>query len=147
MNPPTPDHAPFSQSDSPRPRGASRPLPICWAILDDATAARELSALAVWVRWLATRYILAPRTIPPCWHHHASLVEELSALRTAWLAAFAPDVPSVTPLDWHIMFWPARNRLEETVTYAGCTKQDHHDDRPAAWLTTPTENSASSTQT
>lgn len=118
---------------------ASRPLPVCWAVLDDESALEELSALAEWVRWLATRYTLAPRTIPPCWQHHGALVEELSALRTGWLTAFAPDATDETPLDWHIMFWAARNRLEETVSRIGCIKENHRNDQPAAWLAVPPE--------
>ncbi len=132
-----PQHGPEPDSDVAVLRGGLGPVPICWTILDDATAARELNALDQWVRWLATRYIVAPRTIPPCWHHHGALVEELSALRTAWLAAFAPEARGVTPLDWHIMFWAARNRLEETVGRAGCTKGHHREDEPATWLNTP----------
>ena len=134
MNPGTHDDAPDSQPNPATLLDASGPTPICWAVLDDATASRELNAWTEWVHWLATQYILTPRTIPPCWHQHPALVEALLALRTAWLAAFAPNARPDAPLDWHIMFWPACDRLAEIVSWAGCTRDDHHEDGPATWL-------------
>jgi hypothetical protein len=114
----------------------SRPVPVCWKLLDHITAGREWRALAEWVRWLAIRYNLAPKTIPACWYRHGALVEELSALRTGWLAAFTPDAPGGTLLDWHTMFWGTRDRLQQTVRLAACISE-HRDDQPAPWLTAP----------
>ena len=71
---------------------------------DPEAVARELLALADWVHWLATRYAPAPGAIPPCWHRHGALIEELSTLRIGRLAAFAPDAAGSAPLDWHHMF-------------------------------------------
>jgi hypothetical protein len=111
--------------------------PVCWKTLDREAAARELVALAGWVRWLATRYVLSPRTIPPCWSNHGRMVEELSALRTGWLAAFAPDARLDAPLHWHHDFDATRSRLNETVSWSGCTKDEHRGDDTARWLTIP----------
>jgi hypothetical protein len=61
-------------------------LPVCWAALTDTETEEEHEALADWIAWLNDRYTLDHRTIPPCWHQHGALIEELSALRTAWLA-------------------------------------------------------------
>jgi hypothetical protein len=133
----TPEDDSFPPFDLAALAGAWQPVPVCWKILDHDAAAREWAAMAEWVRWLATRYTLAPRTIPPCWYRHGALIEELSALRTGWLAAFAPDAPGSAPLDWHTMFAATRNRLDETVSRGGCTKDDHRDDQIATWLTTP----------
>lgn len=134
MSPDPSDHEVGPKHDHALVIAAARSVPICWPMLDDASADIELAALDRWVRWLTTRYTLAPRTIPPCWSDHDALIEELSALRTAWLAAFAPTARGVAPIDWHVQFWAARNRLEQTMRYAGCTKDDHYDDQPAAWL-------------
>jgi hypothetical protein len=112
-------------------------VPVCWATLDRATAAHQWAALADWVRWLATRYALATRTIPPCWYRHGGIVEEVSALRTGWLAAYAPDAQLSAALDWHHMFDGTRSRLHETTRGNGCTKDDHRDDDTARWLTIP----------
>jgi hypothetical protein len=49
----------------------------------------EHEALADWIAWLMDRYSLDHRTVPCCWDQHGALVEELSALRTAWLASYA----------------------------------------------------------
>ena len=133
----TPQDDQFPPFDLPAWAGAWQPMPVCWKILDRATAAREWPAMAEWVRWLATRYALAPRTIPPCWYRHGALVEELSALRTGWLAAFAPHAPGSAPLDWHTMFAATRSRLDETVSRGGCTKGEHRDDQTATWLAIP----------
>jgi hypothetical protein len=110
---------------------------VCWKVLDPETATREWPTMAEWVRWLANRYVLSPRTIPPCWYHHGGMLEELSALRTGWLAAFAPDAAGSAPLDWHAAFAATRGRLEETVSRSGCTKDDHRVDHTASWLARP----------
>jgi hypothetical protein len=110
---------------------------VCWKVIDRENAAQQWPAMADWVRWLATRYVLSPRTIPPCWYHHGALVEELSALRTGWLAAFAPDATGSAPLDWHAAFAATRSRLDETVSRGGCTKDDHRGDHTASWLAIP----------
>jgi hypothetical protein len=128
------DH-PLPPFDPPALAATWQSLPVCWKVLDAPTAAHELRALGDWVRWLATRYTLAPRTIPACWHRHGTLVEELSALRTGWLAAFAPDAPGGAALDWHDMFANTRHRLHDSVSRNGCA-HDHRDDDTAAWLTT-----------
>lgn len=133
----TPEDQPFAPFDLSALAGAWQPVPVCWKIIDRAVAAREWPALQEWVRWLVARYGLAPRTVPPCWYRHGGVVEELSALRTGWLAAFAADAPGSAPLDWHTMFATARTRLDETVSQTGCTKEDHRADHVAAWVAAP----------
>jgi hypothetical protein len=112
-------------------------VPVCWKTLDAATAGHQWVALGDWVRWLATRYALATRTIPPCWYRHGGMVEELSALRTGWLAAFAPDGRLSAGLDWHHMFDATRSRLNETASRTGCNLGPHRGDHVASWLTIP----------
>jgi hypothetical protein len=72
-------------------------LPVCWATLNDTEVEEENEALD-WIAWLVDRYSLDPRIVPPCWDRHGALVEELSALRTAWLASYAltgrPEAPT-----------------------------------------------------
>lgn len=129
----------FEPFDLPDPTGAWQPTPVCWKILDRHAARREWPALAEWVRWLVTRYTLTPRTLPPCWYRHGGLVEELSALRSGWLAAFAPDAPGSAPLDWHTMFASTRARLEESVSRNGCTKDAHTGEKIPGWVTAEDE--------
>jgi len=132
--PPQDESSPF---DPPALPDTWQLVPVCWATLDQATAAHQCAALGDWVRRLATRYALPTRTLPPCWYRHGGIVEELSALRSGWLAAYAPDARLSAALDWHHMFDGTRSRLHETTRGNGCTKDDHRDDDTASWLTSP----------
>jgi hypothetical protein len=100
-------------------------LPVCWAALTDAETEEEHEALADWIAWLNDRYTLDHRTIPPCWNQHGALIEELSALRTAWLAAYAITGRPEAPLDWHAHFAAARQRLADWVARTGCRADSH----------------------
>jgi len=71
------------------------------------------------------RYALDHRTIPPCWPEHGALLEELSALRTAWVTAFAEDSRGDAPLHWHAEFAAARQRLTEWVVRTGFRPGEH----------------------
>jgi hypothetical protein len=64
-------------------------------------------------------------------------VEELSALRSGWLAAYASDARLSAALDWHHDFDGTRDRLHETTRWNGCTNDDHRDEDIARWLTIP----------
>lgn len=107
---------------------AWEPQPVCWATLDDAAADAALNALGGWVSWVTRRYALDQRIVPPCWHRHGALVEELSALRTGWQAAYSPTAPGNAPLDWQAMFAAARHRLQEWVARTGCRANEHRED-------------------
>jgi hypothetical protein len=100
-------------------------LPVCWATLTATETHEEHEALADWVAWLVDRYALDHRTVPPCWDKHGALVEELSALRTAWLAAYAITGRPEAPLEWHAHFALARHRLADVVTRTGCRPGEH----------------------
>ena len=104
------------------------PLPLCWPALTEQEQEEQLEALTDWTRWLAQRYALDHRTIPPCWAQHGALLEELSALRTAWLTAFAVTSPGDAPLDWHTSFAAARQRLVDWVSRTGCRSGEHRPD-------------------
>jgi len=101
------------------------PLPICWPTLTDTEILEHHDALAVWITWLADRYTLDHRTVPPCWDQHGALTEELSALRTAWLAAYAGTARPEAPLEWHNHFAAARQRLADWVARTGCRPGEH----------------------
>jgi hypothetical protein len=102
------------------------PLPVCWATLSDAEADEEREALSDWIAWLADRYTLDHRTVPPCWDQHGALVEELSALRTAWLASYAVTTARPeAPLAWHAQFADTRHRLVDWVARTGCRPGEH----------------------
>ena len=105
------------------------PVPLCWPALTPEERAEQLDVLDDWTRWLAHRYALDARTVPPCWAQHGALLEELSALRTAWLTAYAVTSPGDAPLDWHAQFAATRLRLADWVSRTGCRSGEH---RPGA---------------
>lgn len=56
------------------------------------------------VDWLIDRYQLTETLIPDCWYQHGRLVEELSALRGAWVASFSSLDAGYGPIGWHERF-------------------------------------------
>lgn len=101
------------------------PIPVDWTVLGDEEAAKHLRMLADWLEWLVWRYCLDSRIVPECWPQHGSLIEELSALRTAWVLSFASTSPGTSPLDWHQAFAHARQRLTDWVARIGCRPGEH----------------------
>jgi hypothetical protein len=104
-------------------------LAVCWATMDDLQTEDALDELQDWVAWVVDRYSLDHRVIPGCWDNHAALIEELSALRTAWIAAFCVTARPEAPLDWHQSFQFARQRLSDWASRTGCRPGEHRPDR------------------
>jgi hypothetical protein len=61
--------------------------PVNWRDLTSSDAAERWAELVDWVSWLRDRYSLHER-VPGCWYAHGPVLEELSALRSVWVAAF-----------------------------------------------------------
>ncbi len=108
-----------------RVRDGFPPSPVCWPALTIEEHGEQLADLTDWVDWMTERYRLDHRTIPPCWPEHGDLVEELSALRTAWQYAYAHTARGDAPLDWHGGFAASRQRLADWVARAGCRAKEH----------------------
>lgn len=103
------------------------PTVVNWRKIADDERADACSALADWVQnWLVPRYALQRRLVPDCWHQHPSMVEELSALHTAWLVAFDEADGGFGPIGWHERFALAltRDAFKEKCA-------DGHRDTPA----------------
>ena len=115
-------------SPVPAPTSSARampPLPVRWDTLTPDATQRELVQLGTWVTKLVARYDLDRRTIPACWREHGALIEELSALRTAWLSSYALTAPGNAPLAWHATFATCRTRMTEYTVRSGCTSSQH----------------------
>jgi hypothetical protein len=84
--------------------------PVDWRRLTAAEAEAQWRALDEFVAWLRTTYGLPPTVVPPLWHRHPELVEELSALHTHRLACYEPGSSGSGPLAWHADFADARER-------------------------------------
>lgn len=114
------------------------PVTVNWRALSVADAQHAWDDLTEWVDWLAGHYDLPVSVIPTCWFGHGALVEELSALHTAWQAAYTVATRSPTAgVEWHTQFGHARRRLADWITtVAGeCSHgRAHAPSRPAlAW--------------
>ena len=114
---------------------AFSPTPVCWAVLSAGKEIDEqLGHLTDWVNWLIDRYALDHRTVPPCWDQHGAALEELSALRTAWITAHSGDSIGDAPLRWHAEFTFARQRLNDWVARTGCRPSEHRSSQRQATL-------------
>jgi hypothetical protein len=114
-----------------------RPRPVAWARLDVDQAAQAWTDLDTWVRWLARRYLIDAREIPSCWPRHGDLVEELSALRTAHIAACDPSAAPTGLSDWHHSLAATRHRLRELIARTGCRPAEHRQPPAPAWAGEP----------
>ena len=109
-----------------RTSGAAKPpFPNCWPSMKAPEQDALLEDIEDWVRWAVDRYELDYRTIPPCWACHGALVEELSALHSAWLTVFQPSSRGDAPMTWHDGFAKARLRLADWVARSGCRPGEH----------------------
>lgn len=100
-----------------------------WRDLKDADAPAVWRDLHKWVEWFLTRYEIPDQKIPPCWWQHPALVEELSALHTAWLVSFDQTDGGYGPIGWH-------ERLTVTMQRVGAWYNGQcangHESRPNA---------------
>lgn len=110
------------------------PAVVCWVHLDNQQAVKAWAELRAWVEVvLVGRYphltvTGGRRMLPPCWYLHPYLVEELSALHSAWLFSFVePGAPLTAPNDWHRRLADCRARVSEVVK---CSN-GHNADPPA----------------
>jgi len=107
-------------------RGAANSVrAIDWTDLEPDETEDTLDELADWITWVGHRYNLDHRHLPECWAEHGELIEELSALHTAWRRAYAPDALGESPLRWHEQFDSARRRLADWVARSGCRPNAH----------------------
>jgi hypothetical protein len=119
------------------PQEAFPPPPVCWIALTNTDRSNALKLLTEWVSWLVDRYTLDHRMVPPCWAQHGALLEELSALHTAWHTAYAITSRGDMPLDWHAQFDAARHRLTDWVARMGCRPGEHRTNQGELHRTQP----------
>lgn len=98
-------------------------VPICWPFLRDEHETAALADLSIWMEWLIDRFELDHRVIPTCWQQHGPIIEELSALFTAWQSAYLDDASE--PLRWMAAFAATRERLTDWTLRTGCRAQHH----------------------
>ena len=93
----------------------------------------DLADLREWVDSLVARYASTGDWLRPCWWRHGFVVEELAALRVAWLAVFNAEQPSdpTAAVRWHEEAERCRERIRRTISAGpGCTAVSHRPDQP-----------------
>lgn len=91
-----------------------QPTIVRWRDLPESEAAEAWATLRSFVDWLIVRYDISEATIPRCWWQHGAVVEELSALRSAWDVSTDPDLDGgLGPIGWHERFHLVQSRLRE----------------------------------
>ena len=93
----------------------------------------DLVALAEWVESLEVRYAAAGDWLRPCWWRHGFVVEELAALRVAWLAVYDASEPvdAMAGVRWHDEAERCRERIRRTISVGpGCSAVSHKPDEP-----------------
>lgn len=122
-----PDHD-IPGPDEPRREDdeALPPIVVNWRTMDAADAAAAMDELTEWVQWLVQRYNVTNQALPACWASHTDLVEELSALHTAWKVAFDETDGGYGPIGWHERFAAALTRR----AFQPRCQAGHREDRP-----------------
>tara|TARA_R100000365_G_scaffold3528_1_gene11928 strand:- start:36219 stop:36707 length:489 start_codon:yes stop_codon:yes gene_type:complete len=105
-----------------------------WRDLPDEEARAEWAALRDWVEWLTVRYDVPVSVVPTCWWRHGALVEELSALHTAWRTGFDATDSGFGPVGWHERWALAQARLRHA--YTGSCSSGHKDPKHRSWAGT-----------
>jgi hypothetical protein len=93
----------------------------------------DLVVLAKWVNSLQVRYATESDWLKPCWWRHGFVVEELAALREAWLAVYdaSEAVDQAAGLKWHEDAEKCRERIRKTISIgSGCSAVSHLPDDP-----------------
>jgi hypothetical protein len=93
----------------------------------------DLVVLAKWVNSLQVRYATESDWLKPCWWRHGFVVEELAALREAWLAVYDASEPidRAVGLKWHEDAEKCRERIRKTISIgSGCSAVSHLPDDP-----------------
>lgn len=111
----------------------SVPRPIDWDRLSPEDLEHELLELNQWVDWLRHRYGLPAQIVPPMWHRHPEMLEELSALRQDRLFCYDRQAKGNMALVWHQGFAAARERLRDWVMIAGSRLDRDRPTRITAW--------------
>lgn len=120
----TPRHPPESAlEDAIEDAAESGYRPVNWREMAATEKALALEELTIWLEWVRARYLIDDDALPPCWASHGALIEEYSALHTAWLVCFDERDNGMGPLQWHERFAQAAERLRKAKGF--CTSQEH----------------------
>ncbi|GAB2473469.1 hypothetical protein [Xylanimonas ulmi] len=119
---------------APGPDWGDQPAcPIEWELLTAGEADAAWADLNAWVHWLRHRFALPATVVPPYWHRHPELIEELSALRTHRLACYDPEASPSSPITWMRDLADTILRLRDWVALCGTRVNQDRPSRQTAW--------------
>jgi hypothetical protein len=101
------------------------PGPVSWwpDLATGDSRAQALESLGVWVdEVLRTRHPEMYNRLGACWYQHADVLDELTALRAAWYAAYRdPEAPATAAVEWHDRWLPGvMRRCRAAIRARGC---------------------------
>ena len=100
-----------------------------WHMLTAEQAEKRWIELRAWVEFLVQRNNIGAKEIPDCWYLHGGLVDELEALRWAWLEANRPEAKGTDPIWWRETLGRARTRWHQ-FNPNGCSTRSHSESTP-----------------
>jgi hypothetical protein len=100
---------------------------INWRNLPDELAPEVWLKLREWVEWICDRYTVPEEVVPACWWRHGAIVEDLSALKTAWAASYDTTDAGYGPIGFQERWFAAQTRLR--TIGGGICAAGHRDDR------------------
>lgn len=101
-----------------------------WHMLTAEQAEKRWIDLRGWVEFLVVRNNIGSKEVPDCWYLHGGLVDELEALRWAWLECNRAESKMTEPIWWREALHRARTRWA-SFNPNGCTTT-HSETRPRA---------------
>jgi hypothetical protein len=114
-----------------RAGAAAGSRPVRWRDITPEDTPASWIVLRDWVEWVTVRFDVPVSLIPNCWWRHPPLVEELSALHTAWATAYDPQDSGLGPVMWLERWNAARGRLR--TAYPGSCSSSHNETKPRSW--------------
>ncbi len=133
------------KSDQSASAAATTQIPAVRRTLPTEGEPVDLGVLAKWVESLQVRYAASSDWLRPCWWRHGFVVEELAALRVAWLAVYEASeaVDATAGVRWHDEAEKCRERIRHTISVGpGCTAVSHKPDEPVTSDTRWSEEAA-----
>lgn len=123
----------------PKQAGSLAP-PVNWWLASEEEKALHLARLTNFTLRLVASYKLGVEIVPPCWHRHDELVQELLALlQYRNDQQFIPDQAPGAAIDFHEKFALWRERMRRWVSEAGCKGNEHVGREVPKWAAHGTE--------
>ena len=99
--------------------------PVSWwpDLATGDSRAEALESLGAWMdEVLRARHPEMYNRLGACWYQHPDVLDELTALRSAWYAAYRdPEAPATAAIEWHDRWLPgAMRRCRAAIRARGC---------------------------